>query len=124
MVFIGSNCTGSSVAVTERAERVRLPITPATLGQLRGYWIEGGARAPDHIMLWASATLCYHGFFRAGEITVPTVQGFDQATHLAWGDVAADNQTHPLTLKVRLKKSKTDQLGAGVDVFVGRTDGL
>lgn len=104
-----------------RSERVRLPITPAILARMKQHWVTKDAQIPDQLMLWAAATLCYHGFFRAGEITVPTVRGFDQSIHLAWGDIAADDQVRPSSIKVHLKRSKTDQLGNGVDVFVGRT---
>ena len=44
--------------------------------------------------------------------------------HLAWGDVPVDDTNSPTTLRIRLKKSKTDQVGNGVDVYVGRTDSL
>ena len=76
----------------------------------------------DNDMLWAAATLCFHGFFRAGEITIPTMTGFDTTVHLAWGDVEVDDGTKPSLVKVHLKRSKTDQFGKGVDVFVGRTE--
>ena len=75
----------------------------------------------DHIMLWASATLCFLGFFRSGEITVPSQSSFDRDVHLSFGDVSVDNQESPRQLRVRLKASKTDPFRAGVDVFVGAT---
>ena len=100
-------------------ERVRLPITPVILSRLKSCWDRGSA---DDTMLWAAASLCFHGFFRAGELTVPSVRGFDPKIHLAWGDIAVDDPASPSVLKVHLKKSKTDQLGRGVDVYIGRTD--
>lgn len=72
-------------------------------------------------MLWAAAALCFFGFFRAGEITIPTQNSFNPARHLSWGDIAMDNPTQPTTLRVVLKYSKTDQLGRGVEVIVGKT---
>ena len=39
----------------------------------------------------------------------------------SWGDVAVDSITSPTILRVRLKRSKCDQFGKGVDVVVGRT---
>lgn len=73
-------------------------------------------------MLWAAATLCFFGFFRSGELTVPSYTAFDPSRHLAWGDIATDNTLCPTVLKVHLKRSKCDQLGKGIDVFIGRTD--
>ena len=76
---------------------------------------------PDISMIWDAAVLCF-GFFRAGEITTPSLSEFDGSKHLAWGDVAIDDPHNPQTLRVHLKRSKTDQLGKGVDVFIGKTD--
>jgi hypothetical protein len=73
-------------------------------------------------MLWAAACLCFFGFFRSGELTVPSAQGFDPTIHLSWGDVAVDNPTNPTAIRVLLKRSKCDQFGKGVSVFIGRTD--
>ena len=49
------------------------------------------------------------GFFRAGEITVPSAAAFDAVVHLAWGDVSTDSVTPPSKIRFRLKRSKTDQ---------------
>ena len=98
----------------------RLPITIPVLHQLHQVW----ARTPesnDGVVLWAAAALCFFGFFRSGEVTVPSLTAFDQRWHLAWGDVSVDSVSDPAVLKVHLKRSKCDQLGQGVDVFVGRT---
>ena len=102
--------------------RVRLPITPAILLKLKEQWTPHKADA-DIVMLWAAASLCFFGFFRSGEITIPSLTSFDASKHLAWGDVAVDNTDNPQTLKVHLKVSKTDQLGKGVDVYVSKTNG-
>jgi hypothetical protein len=100
--------------------KVRLPITPAILLKVKEYWTPR-ASDPDIVMLWAAAVLCYFGFFRSGEITVPTLQSFDVRKHLSWGDVAIDNPQAPQTLRINLKQSKTDQFSSGVEVYVGRT---
>jgi len=76
---------------------------------------------PDIIMLWAAAVTCFFGFFRAGEICIPTLNSFDKERHLAWGDVLLNNRSNPSCMKVHLKYSKTDQLGQGVDIFIGKT---
>lgn len=100
--------------------RSRLPITPAILRQIRASLLEGSPQVDD-IMLWAAATTCFFGFFRAGEITVPTRTAFNPTVHLAWGDVASDDGQPPTMLRVFLKRSKTDQFGRGVDVYLGAT---
>ncbi len=100
--------------------RVRLPITPQVLAKIKEEWSHRGSD-PDIIMLWAAATLCFFGFFRSGELTVPSLNGYDQRIHLSWLDVAIDDPQNPKRLRVHLRKSKTDQLGKGVEVYIGRT---
>jgi len=106
-------------ARTGPASATRLPITPAILRQIRPHILSPPLHH-DALMLWAAATCCFFGFFRAGEITVPAASAFDAAVHLAWGDVAIseDNQW---VVRVFLKRSKTDQFGRGVAVFLGVT---
>ena len=102
-------------------ERIRLPITPSILHKLRKHF-DQSPLDEDMVMLWAATTLCFFGFCRSGEITVPSQSAFDASVHLAWGDVAIDNRSDPQVLKIHLKRSKCDQLRRGVDVFVGRTN--
>lgn len=59
-------------------------------------------------MLWAAACMSFFGHFRAGEVVVPSVSGFDPDIHLAVGDVRVDNVADPAYLEVRLKALKTD----------------
>ena len=106
--------TGRSV------NRTRLPITPPILQRIRALWNSRPTRA-DYVMAWAVVTLCFFGFFRSGEITVPSREAFDARVHLSWGDVAIDDRSNPRMVKVHLRRSKTDQFGSGVDVVVGRT---
>lgn len=49
----------------------------------------------DNIMMWAVASACFFGFFRAGELTVPGGLAFDATMHLAWGDVTVDSASRP-----------------------------
>ena len=100
--------------------KIRLPITPTILQRIRDYWLPK-SEEPDIKMLWAAVVICFFGFFRSGEITVPSVSSFDPSSHLAWGDMSLDNVLEPTTLKIHLKRSKTDQLKKGVDVYIGRT---
>ena len=48
---------------------------------------------------------------------------FNTKLHLAWGDVATDNVQDPSMVQVHLKHSKTDQLGRGADIIIGKTGG-
>lgn len=42
---------------------------------------DGGSKW-DHIMLWAACLLCFFGFLRSGEITVPSNSMFDNVAIL------------------------------------------
>ncbi len=78
------------------------------------------ATAHDRGMLRAAALLCFFGFCRSGEITVLSASAYDERVHLAWGDVAVVKGSASM-VRIHLKRSKCDQLGRGVDIFVGRT---
>ena len=101
----------------------RLPMTVQILDGLMGVWgtPSAGISSYDGLMLRSVASLCFYGFFRLGELTVPSQSAFDERMHLAWGDVSVGKP--PSVLKVHLKRSKCDQLGKGADVFVGSTGG-
>ena len=73
-------------------------------------------------MLWAACSVCFFGFFWAGEITVPTKHGFNPRSHLTWSDVSVDNIREPACIKFHLRISKCNQLGRDVDVFIGRVN--
>jgi len=104
---------------TQVSTKVRLPITPTILLKLKEHW-SPQQKNKDILMIWAAATL---GFFRSGKITVLMEKAFDSTKHLAWGGVAVDSTEDPPLLKVHLKRSKSDQLGKGVDVYIGKTSG-
>ena len=59
-------------------------------------------------------------FLQAGRALPDTGSTFDPKTDLAWRDLAVDSHTHTRTVKIHLKKSKCDQFGKGVDVYLGR----
>ena len=109
--------------LSNQATKVRLPITTAILTNIKKHWTPQQTD-PDIIMLWAAVAVCFFGFFRAGEITIPTLSSIDSSRHLAWGDIAADDTEQPQMLKVHLRKSKVDQLGKGIDVYIGKTKSL
>ena len=63
----------------------------------------------------------FFGFFRLGELLQSLQAHFNPELHLSWGDMAVDNPQNPKMLKLRLRQSKTDQFGRGVDVVLGKT---
>ncbi len=103
--------------------RPRRPNTPSILRQLKYVWLPTSdpSDPSDNIMLWAASVLCFFGFFRSGELTLPSASAFNPTVHLAWGDVVVNSTHMPSLVQVHLKRSKCDQLGNGVNVFVGRT---
>ena len=46
---------------------------------------------------------------------------YNPQRHISWGDVTVDSQSDPKLIKAVLKLSKTDQLGKGVEVYMGKT---
>ena len=101
-------------------KRTRLPITPDILLKLRKVW-EAKSKHHDSIMLWGACCLCYLGFLRMGEITVPAKSAYDPGEHLNCSDVIVDSIANPTLLKVRIKASKTDSFHQGVELFIGKT---
>ena len=104
-------------------EKCRLPMTPPLLRQIRPQTIgQRRACSYDETLLWAAAMTCFFGFFRTGELTVPSDSAFNPAVHLAWGDVAVSQDSR--TLRITLKCAKTDQYGRGMEVFIRSTGDL
>lgn len=98
----------------------RLPITPDLLRKMKQSW-QGGDRQ-NSSMLWAASTLCFFGFFRAGEITLTTESSFEDGAHLTFDDISVDSLVDPQVLTVKLKASKTDPFRVGIDICVGKTN--
>ena len=98
----------------------RLPMTPELSARIRQVWVNKPLD-PDHKMLWAAALLCFFGFLRAGEVTVPSDTAYDEGAHLKFADVAVDSNIDPQVIKVRIKASKTDPFCLGVDISLGKT---
>ena len=98
----------------------RLPVTPAVLRLLRQCW-EAEKHNPDYIMLWAACCMCFFGFLRSGEVTVPSLREYDPESHLSEGDVTLDKLSVPTLVQVRIKASKTDPFRKGVVIYLGRT---
>ena len=95
----------------ETETRVQLLIMPAILLKLKEHWTHCKSDT-DIVMLQAAASLRFFGFFRSREITVLSITSFDACKYLAWGYTAVYSLDNPQTVKVHLKTSKTDQLGA------------
>ena len=110
----------SSQVCQGKKPRKRLSIIPNILWQIRRVW-EQSSTDYNCIMLWVACTLCFFGFFRAGEITVPTDMSFDAGAHLTFEDVAIDSKESPSVMEIRLKASKTDPYRKGINIYVGRT---
>ena len=105
----------------QSASKPRLPITPDILRQLKALWT-GQATDFNIIMLWAACCTAFFGFFRMGELTSPTVTNQGPVDCVSVGDVAVDDHNNPSLVRIHLRRSKTDQLGKGVDIYLGRTD--
>ena len=102
------------------AVRVRLPITPVILNQLRALW-SSTAREFNTIMLWAACCTAFFGFFRMGELTSLTVDGRSPRHCVLVENVAVNSVQNPSIIKIHLRMSKTDQYGQGVNIYLGRT---
>lgn len=100
---------------------IRLPITPDLLLKMKSTW-EKAADSFDGMMLWAAVCLCYFGFLRSGEITVPSEKEYDPGAHLNFSDVSTDSRVNPSLVCVRIKVSKMDPFRKGVDIYLGRTN--
>ena len=70
-------------------------------------------------MMWAVAVVCFFGFFRLGELTAKSESTTDVG--LLFSDVSVDSQDSPTTVALRLRRSKTDQVGKGVHIYLGST---
>ena len=101
-----------------RPQRTRLPITVAMLRAIRSSLDASSDRERE--LVWAVAALAFFGFFRLGELLLDKEATYNPSMHLSWGDVAADSRDEPSALRVHLKRSKCDQAGLGIDIFVGR----
>ena len=106
-------------------KRPRLPITPTILKRIKGVGFlskeDRGRGLADQKMLWAASLTAFFGFCRSGEITLPQDGGYDSGIHLSYRDVAVDNPGQPRIISLLLRRSKTDQVGKGVKVILGRT---
>ena len=110
----------SEEAKDVRPSRQRLPVTPEVLLKIRQVLLTHHSDF-DYIMLWAGFLICFFGFLRSGEITIPNAAAYDPAVHLNFSDISFDNASSPNIVQIRLKCSKTDPFRQGVNVHVGKT---
>ena len=71
-------------------------------------------------MLWAACCMVFFGFMRAGEFTCRSANTPSDDT-LSVSDKSIDSRVNPQVLIVRLRHSKTDPFGAGVNLYLGHT---
>ena len=96
-------------------KRVRLPITPQLLRQIKS-------------ALDSSSDPCRRcavrpfWVFLTGELLSAAGITFNPRLHMAWGNVAVDDPQDPKMVRVHLQQSKTDQMGQGAHVTLGRTN--
>ena len=95
----------------------RLPISIEMLGKMKAAWQE--VASP---MQWEAAALCFFGFLRYGELTVPSESAYDEGAHLNFRDISVDSFANPQVLQVAIKRSKTDPFRTGVMIYIGRTN--
>ena len=65
--------------------------------------------------------MCFYGFLRSREITVPSRTSYNPGAHLSQGDVAIDDPGKTNMVQIKIKASKTDPFRHGVMVYVGKT---
>ena len=110
----------SEEAKKDNRARPRLPVTPLLLTRIYHILLRDPTNF-DNIMIWAASLTCFFGFLRSGEITVPSLSGYDPAVHLNYNDISVDNPSNPAIIKVRIKASKTDPFRQGVNIYIGKT---
>ena len=74
----------------------------------------------EHRLLWAACCLGFFGFLRSGEFTAHS-QRYPGVTLISADDIARDSAYPPCFVRARLRRSKTDPFGRGIDIFLGRT---
>ena len=105
----------SEEARLNRQPRQRLPVTIEVLRKIHSILLLDPNNF-DNIMLWAAFLLCFFGFLRSGEVTIPDQNSYDPQVHLNFQDISADNPTSPSLLSIRIKASKTDPFRQGVSI--------
>lgn len=101
-----------SITISGSCPKQKLPIT---LDLMEGL-LDQIPRTYDGCVLWAAMTLGFFGCLRASEFCV--VKGlFSQGVNVCFADVSIVTETK--TLKVFIKKSKTDKKNRGFTLHIG-----
>ena len=95
----------------------RLPLTPDMLGHMLPRLKNGPQGKHDHLMLRAALTLGFFGFLRVSEFTLRD-QRFDPRLHPTMRDINWSSEG----MQFFIKRSKTDQVGKGTTICIGRTE--
>lgn len=106
----------------QQSQYKRLPVSPTILLQVHSV-LTSSPCTHDTLMLWAAALLCFYGFLRSGEITIPSANAYDPTVHLNFTDLSFDAPVNPSIIRVNLKASKTDPFRVGVQIYIGKTTG-
>lgn len=102
-----------------RPAKVRLLITIQLLRRIRTALDDTSHK--ETVVLWAVCCTTFLGFFQLGELLFNSASTFNPQLHLAWGDVAVDKAEAPTLVRIHLKQSKTDQMGQGAYIVLGRS---
>ena len=104
----------------QKQSRPRLPVTPQILRVIRRS-LEANPGF-DSTMLWAACCTAFFGFLRCSEFSTASTTEFNSKADLLASDVAVDSHHKPSVIAVKIKRSKTDQFGKGVTIYLGKTD--
>ena len=67
-------------------------------------------------------SVVFLGFLHSREITIPDASAYNPSVHLKFNDIAADNPTSPIILRLCIKASKTDPFCQCVNIHISRTN--
>eukprot|EP00731_Ephydatia_muelleri_P015113 Em0008g833a len=94
----------------------RLPLTVAMLGQMLRRLERAALKQHDCLMVRAALTLGFFSILRVGEFTMKN-RSFNPRFHPTMQDISWSREG----MHYYVKQSKTDQMGRGTTLFVGRT---
>ena len=83
-------------------------------------WSSGLEQEFEARLLWTAACLAFFGFLRSGELTLSTLK---TPTPISAADVELIPPHAPSSIRVFLKRAKSDTFGKGVNIFLRQTAG-